>query len=354
MLGDLNRRFIRMQFGKKARIRVYRKIARFIANSMTLTQALETLYDHASEGGKKPTRTQAIVINEWLREVRNGKPFGRAIQGWVPESDRLVIEGGDAHGKLGIALENAIMISEASGRIRSAIIAGMAYPILIICALINFLWTFANDVIPAFEQTIPVTQWTGVAYQMAVMAEYIRNHLGHTIIAIIALLVLAFWSMPRWTGKLRVHFDRFPPWSLYRLVIGSGFLLSVAGMVKAGLPIPEILRKLQRDAAPWYLERLRATLRHVENGNNLGESLHMSGFDFPDRETVYDLRAYASLNKFDETLERLGVEWLEESVAKVNAQMAVFRNLSILLLGGVVGWLFMGIFTLQQMITSSM
>jgi type II secretory pathway component PulF len=67
-----------------------------------------------------------------------------------------------------------------------------------------------------------------------------------------------------------------------------------------------------------------------------------------------DLRAYASLNKFDETLEQLGKEWLEESVQKIEMQTAMLKNLSFFLLGLTFMWIYGGVFSLQQQITNSL
>src|SRR3546814_9476613 len=97
-------------------------------------------------------------------------------------------------------------------------------------------------------------------------------------------------------------------------------MLAVSGMVKAGVPIPSILRTLQRGATPWYQERIAHTLWHVNNGLNLGEALHRSGFGFPDVETVKDLRAYAALDGFDERSE----EHTSEPQSLMRISYAVF------------------------------
>lgn len=354
MLGSLERWFLRIQFGTKSRMRIYKKLIRFLSNNMSLAQALDVMHLHASEEGKKPKNVNAIVLDHWRRDIKNGKSFGRAIQGWVPESDRLVIEGGDGAGKLPIAIEKAILIGESSKKIKLTLAEGLGYPALLVCIAIGFLVMFGLEVVPAFEDILPRERWVGAGAQMAYMSDFVRYYLAWTLGALTILGGLSVWSLPRWTGKLRVKFDRLPPWSLYRLVLGSGFLLTISGMVKSGMAVPTILRTLQRDASPWYRERLSRTLDHVNNGFNLGDALHMTGFQFPDKDSVQDLRAYAGLNKFDETLERMGTEWLEDSVGLIKAQTAILRNLSFLLLGGTFMWIATGIFSLQQQIQGSL
>lgn len=354
MAGSLEKWFIRMQFGAKMRTRVYRKLNRFLGNSVSLAQALDIMYGHASEDGKKPKAVMAIVLDDIRRQVRNGKQFGRAIQDWVPASDRLVIEGGEIAGNLPVAIEKAIMISGSSKKIRNTLVSGLAYPVLLIFVAIGFMVMFGLQVIPSFEEILPREQWTGVGAQMAVMSDFVSTFLFPTLIALGVLIAVTVYTMPRWTGKWRNRFDRYPPWSLYRLIIGSGFMLTVSGMIKSGIPIPQILTMLQRGAGAWYAEKLSRTLYQVNNGFNLGEALHRTGFRFPDDETVQDLRAYANLNKFDETLEKLGTEWLEDSVQKIERQTGILRNISFVVLGGVFAWIATGIFSLQQQITNSL
>lgn len=354
MTSSLETWFIKLQFSSKMRTRVYRKLNRFLGNSVSLAQALDIMYSHASEDGRKPKAVQAIVIDEWRRQVRNGKSFGQAIQGWVPDSDRLVIEGGEMAGNLSVAIDKAILISGSSKKIKSTLVSGLAYPVVLFFVAIGFMVMFGTRVIPAFEEILPRDQWMGAGAQMAWMSDFVNTWLFPVLAFLAALVGLVTFSLPRWTGPLRTRLDRYPPWSLYRLIVGSGFMLTVSGMIKSGIPIPTILSMLQRGASKWYQEKLSRTLYHVNNGLNLGDALHRTGFRFPDPETVQDLRAYASLNKFDETLEKLGTEWLEESVQKIEQQTGILRNIAFVLLGLVFAWIATGIFSLQQQITSSL
>ena len=352
MANSLQRTWLKLHFGAAQRIRVYQKLNRFLSSSVSLRQALEIMYQHATEDGRKPKAPLGIILLEWLRLVKNGQTFGHAIQGWVPDGDRLVIEGGEAAGNLPQAIERAVMISESLRLIISTIVAGIAYPIMLFFAAVGFLIFFGTTVIPQFEEILPREQWTGIAGQMSVMSDFVRNGLLWVMIAMAALGLLIGASMTKWTGSMRARFDRYPPWSLYRLVIGAGFMLTVSGMIKAGIAVPKILTMLQRGASPWYVERLSKTLFQVKNGHNLGEALYRTGFNFPDKETVSDLRSYANLNKFDETLQRLGEEWLGDAIKRIKAQMSVLFMTCLLFFGCVFFWIAGGIFSLVNQVQS--
>jgi type II secretory pathway component PulF len=350
MAFSLQRFWLKLQFGAAQRIRVYQKLNRFLSSSVSLRQALEIMYQHASEDGRKPKNPTAVILLQWLRSVKNGQSFGQAIQGWVPDGDRLVIEGGEAAGNLPQSIERAVLISESLRLIVSTIISGIAYPVMLFLAAIGFLIFFGTTVIPQFEEILPREEWTGIAAQMSVMSDFVQYGMVWVLLALAALGILIAATMTKWTGPIRKKFDRYPPWSLYRLVIGAGFMLTVSGMIRAGIAVPKILTMLQRGASPWYVEKLSKTLYQVKNGHNLGEALYRTGFNFPDKDTVADLRAYANLNKFDETLQRLGEEWLGDAIKRIKAQMAVLFMTCLLFFGGVFFWIAGGIFSLVNQV----
>jgi type II secretory pathway component PulF len=354
MLANLELKFAKFQFTAKKRNRLYRKLNRFLNNGVPMTKALDVLWSHASDDGRKPKESQAVIIDHWRRQVAEGRKLGQAIKGWVPDSDRLVIEGGEAAGNLTVAIEKAMAINESASKIKSTVIKGLAYPVMLVGAAIALLVLIVRQVVPAFDAVLPKDQWEGLGAQMAFVANLVDNYLYLGLASLAGLATLIVWSMPRWTGSIRTRCDRFAPWSLYRLVLGSGFMLTVSGMIRAGIPLPTVLGMLSRDASPWYKQRISVTLRWVNEGFNLGEALHKTGYNFPDKESVMDLRAYAGLNKFDEALEKLGTEWLEESVEKIEVQTAVLRNVGFFALGGTFMWIYGGIFSLQQQITAAL
>ena len=344
---------IRAGFNSKSRIRVYRKLIRFLDNSIPLIKALDILYYHATNDGRKPHSIQGEILNHWRRSVRGGKSFGQAIQNWVPESDRMVIEGGERAGALAPAINQAIEINKSMTQIKVSILSGLTYPFVLLTALVGFVVLFGLRVIPEFELVLPRAKWTGTGAQMAFLSDFAINWLVFLLPLLAISIILTLYSLPRWKGRIRAKFDNVPPWSLYRLLVGTGFILTIAGMIKSGVPIPRILAILQRDANPYYRERLHHTAQNVKNGHNLGNALFLTGFNFPDSETIKDIRIYADLNRFNEALETLGREWLEDSKVKIHRQSAIFRNVAIVALGTVFMWIASGIFDLQQQIAAA-
>lgn len=347
-MASFDERFIRMQFGGKARLGVYRKLIQFLGTGVPITSALDSIYAFASEDGRKPKGATAVAVDTWRKQIKNGKSLGTAVTGWVPDNDRIVIEAGTSD--LPKALKSACLLQESQSKIRAALVAGLAYPIILVMVAFGFLILFGTNVIPQFESVLPKAEWEGLGWQMGLMSDMVQSYMIPFVVMLVAATCVVVWSFPRWTGPARVRIERMPPYSLYRLMAGSGFLLSMAALLRSGVKTTSALELLGRNSTPWYGERISRTLALVRNGNSLGDALHKSRMNFPDRETVSDLRAYSKLEGFEDILLRIGEENLDETVKKIKAQSAVMNLLGIILMGGVFIWIYLGLFSLVEQI----
>lgn len=353
MPSDLELSFAKMQLGSDARLRIYKKLAGLLSNGVSLQAALDVLYQQASKEGKRKSDPLAIAIDSWRQAYRNGRPFGQALDGWAPLGERMLVEAGETGSRLDDALYNVIKLAENSKAISGALIGGLSYPLILLLMVAGMLQLFGGQVIPTFAQIMPMEQWTGMAAGMRVMADIADRWLLPIGIGAITFAIVFAFSAPRWTGPIRVFFDKVPPWSIYRLVQGGGFLMSVASLVGIGVSVPEVLRKIRRNASPWMRERIDSALRHVNSGANLGDALHKGNYGFPDQQVVEDLRIYASLSSFDESLKSVADEWIETGVDKIKAQAKVLNTLAIILIAITIGTILGGLFSLQSLITQA-
>lgn len=346
-------RLAKLFFGKKARITTYRQLERLGSNGIPMRNALETLWDRASDDGRSPNALSAIIFSHWIRNYKDSGKLSDATLGWVPPSEHMMIEAGEVSGQLNTALANVVFVAQNTGRIRSAVISGLAYPVFLMFALAGVLWLFGVRVIPAFSQVLPPEKWTGLAAQMRWMSMFVQTW-GLPVVALIIMLVFAYIiSLPMWTGRLRVFLDRFPPWSLYRMWNGTGFLLSLSAMVTAGIPLPKALSRLRQFSGRWLAQRIEGALYYVNSGHNLGEALSRTGFGFPDKAIIADLKVYASLSGFEEAIKLIAREWIEEGVAKVQAQSRYLFIAMLVFLAGTIAWVATGFYELQQQVSNA-
>lgn len=354
MATNLERKFAKLLFTEGKRLSVYRRLASLVRNGTNVDDAVAYLYKRASNNGAKPGEPDAVVFSDWLNRIRNGKPFSEALGEWAPISERMIIAAGE---KSGLLVENLLSVCdvvESNKRMKRAVISSLFQPVMLCLASIGVLMMFGYKVIPMFAQISSPETWKGAAYSMYLASSFVKSiwlwvFLGSIVVGV----VLIIFSLTRLTGPVRVVLDKIPPWSTYRLWVGSGFILSLSAMIKSGEPIQRSMQDLRKTASPYLRERIDAGLAGLKMGQNLGIALEKAGHDFPDREVIEELVIYSNQSGFDAALEIIGRDWLEKGVKVVETQSAVMNGIAKGLMGAVVAWIVVGTFGLQDAISDS-
>ena len=342
-----------VQFSNKTRLKLYRKIASLMRNRFSLMDALDMLHDGASNGGKNPGEPLAIAIAAWGRALNNGKTFSDALRGWAPSRERLMLSVGDVSDLEG-ALLNLIKVTEGSTKMIRPIIGAIAYPSFLMMMAILIIYAIGVYMVPPMIDAAPTVVWRGMAKDLVDLSDWIKNNWAFAFASLPVLMMVIYFTIGIWTGKIRAFFDNLPPWSLYKVFVGISWLLALSALVKGGSPVSTALRALRRDASRYLKERIDKTLVFVNNGDNLGQALGKTGLDFPDHEIIGDLKIYSELDNFEEALEKLANDWLEESVYLIEQKASILNMVALLSVGGVIAWAVMGVFEMQDQITSSM
>ena len=342
-----------MAFSNKTRLKLYRKIASLMRNRFSLMDALDMLHDSASKGGKNPGEPLAIALASWGRALNNGKTFSDALKGWAPDRERLMLSVGDASDLEG-ALLNLIKVTEGTTKMIRPIIGAITYPTFLLMMAVLIIYAIGVYMVPPMIDAAPGVKWTGLARDLVNLSEWIKHNwlIAFSIVPVIMLVIYA--TIGIWTGPIRVLVDRMPPWSLYKVFVGISWLLALAALIKAGTPVSTAMTALKKDATRYLRERIDKTLVYVNNGDNLGRALDKTKFEFPDAEVVADLKIYSELDNFEEALNNLANEWLEESVYMIEQKAGILNMVALLAVGGVIAWAVMGTFEMQDQITSNM
>jgi len=350
--ANLNRYWAKLQLSDAVRLNLYRKIAKMLSNGLPLLKILEELWKRASDDGRKPNEPMAVVLDDCKRMVQNGRMLSEGLTWWVPKTEQMIIMAGEQSGRLESTLIAIIDVVQAGKKIKSVIIGGVLYPIAILMLVVAYLYIFGTRVIPQFTQMVDPTTWRGAAKSLYIMSILVQNWMPYVVVALLGAIAAILASMPRWRGNVRVFFDSFAPYSIYRLMAGSSFLMAFSALQFAGITVEKSLIRIADMADPWLRERIDGALLGVKSGLNCGEALKNAGYGFPSREVIDDLCIYAEYKGFAEALKILADEWMEEGVETISAQMRVLNGVAILTLAVIIGWLVIGFFGIQHEIAA--
>ncbi|MBP5485948.1 MAG: type II secretion system F family protein [Alphaproteobacteria bacterium] len=340
------------RFSTNKRIAIWRKLVSLLKNDFTLVNALNRLQMTESHGGAKPNEPFAICMREWEQNLERGLSFSEATRGWIPTEETLLLTSSNMSSLI-VALENVGRIVVANKRIGRAVFGAIAYPLLLLVLVFGIVIMVGIYLVPPLAEVAGDNiVWTGGAASLIWLSEWAGRYWDFIAFLFILMVVFTWLSLPVWSGRIRVLFDKLPPWNIYKIRVSVGWMMSLAAMVSSGVSIPDAMRIIADNANKYLRDILDKTLRHIANGDNLGNALQNTGMDFPSQELIGDLAVYSDMNDFDENLNHIANEYLEESVRKIESVSDALNTVGILLISGVIAWVVLGTFQMQDQITT--
>lgn len=351
----LNRAWARTQFSARQRVRIYTKLATLLEKGVPISKAVETITAIASRGNPDSTEPIVIVMREMKSTISQGKHISDVLAEWkVSSAEVMVIAAGETGGTLPHALRNAARIATTAGEMKSALIGALAYPAMLFFAAIGVIILYGVLVIPEFQRSVPGISWRGIAATVIGMSDFITSPYAIVLaVSAVAAIWLVVWTCPNYDGYPRRFMDKLPPWSLYRLSVGSAWLIGLGALVEAGMRLENALTTMSSYSNPWLQNRISETLAGLRSGKNLGEALAHGGHDFPDREIAEDLTVYSSLGGVDKALITLADEWIKRGAETVRNSAGILNVIAILSMAVIVAWLIGGMFDMQQQIQTA-
>ena len=234
----------RLAFSTKVRSRIWKQLAKLLQNRMHLHEALRLLKFQAEER-KSPL---ANVYTHILHKLGRGRTLGAALDGLASREETLLISSAQDSSRLAGGLLLASKVLDAKSSIRKSLIGALAYPLMLLLLIVIMMLIVAERVMPQLAMLSDPETWQGAAYALYLQSSFISSWRGTALgIAILILICVVFFSFANWTGSRRRIADRFVPWSIYRLTIGTLWLYAVATRMRAGHQISNILKSMAGD-----------------------------------------------------------------------------------------------------------
>jgi len=343
---------LRCRMDAKGRIRIYRKLMSLLRNRFSLMDALDRMYDILSDGGKDKGKPLAVAVMAWSRALSNGETFSNSVKGWAPDRECLMLSTGDVS-DLDESLENLILVTEGSSKMTGPLINAVAYPAVLSILAVLIIWGVGAYLVPPMASAAPGIRWTGVSRDLINLSDWVQENWLAAFLFLPIVFSVIYVTLPYWKGHSRAFFDRYPPWSLYRIYTGVSWLLTFSALVKAGTPVSRALRALRANSSPYLLQRIDSALVYINNGDNIGDALLKTRYGFPDPEIIGDLRIYSELDNFQEALNKMALDWLEQSIFQIEQRAAILNTVAVLAVIAVIGWVVYGTFDMQNQIAKA-
>jgi len=324
----LNERYMAMQFGTGARLRFYEQLSRLLGSQVTLDKALTEMYRVHSRDGTKLTKPIVVVLGKLIKSHNEGLTLADGLSDYISVQERALIAAGEQSGKLKECLDDTTMLVTKQRAMRSAVIGGMMYPIALFAVMGYLLHIVATKLAPNLARLVKPDQATGSVKALLVLGSTVQHYGTWISLGIIFIVALSIYSLPRFTGRLRLMLEGAPPWSIYKAVLGSTFLLNLSVLIGSGMQLRVAIRMLGEHASPWLKERIDSAYYGTRQ-ESLGVALDRSGYVFPGQDAIDHISIIGGLDGFDDALSSFGRDWMDQSVHRVESATRVIFYVGI-------------------------
>jgi len=314
-----------------------RQLATLVRSGMPLEEALGALGEQV-----KGRRLQSVVAGV-RSQITEGASLTEALgqfPGTFPELYRVMVEAGEASGRLEEVLDRLADYTEQRQAMRQKLGVAMIYPILVtlvaLAVVIALLTYVVPEVVRVFESTgqdLPL-----LTRGLIATSDFLRANGLALGAGVAALGVLFGYALRR--PRIRYRWDRMLlnlPFigTLARTVNAARVARTLAILTESGVPLLEALRIGGRVVKNRPLRQaVEEAAVAVREGGRLHTALNQSGY-FPPL-MVHMLSAGEESGELEKMLERAATNQERELESTVSAATSLMEPILILVMGGIV------------------
>jgi type II secretory pathway component PulF len=221
---------------------------------------------------------------------------------------------------------------------------------VLLCALFGLIFFFSVAIIPKMAEVMDPELWPDPAKRLNDMATFVREDWYWVIAAVVVLSVLISYSLSRLVGRVRDVLDYFPPYSFYKAFHGANLLISLAALMRSGIPFVSALEDMKRLSSPYICRHLEKMTKKMAEGAQLGEALDTGLLSTDMMVSVYMMSHNAN---FQAAIYEIGRQAVTRSIDKISAISGMLNGLALLGVTGYVGWVYYAFFTLSNALGQS-
>ncbi|AKS22857.1 MAG: putative type IV pilus biosynthesis protein [Leptospirillum sp. Group II 'C75'] len=339
----------RLSFGTDVRRKFYSDLASILRTDSSMSPVqIRTAID---EFRRLPSAPRT-ALREISAGLGRGLDFSQSIRNLAPESEVMILAAAEETGDPRVLVRLLKVLAknmEEVRKIRKAFIAAIQYPALLLVntgALVVYL---SDSVVPKLFASFGTSEEKlfGGARLSFEAFRFIAGFWPLIMLLPGGILFLVFASL-RAEFPGRKILDRLPPWSIYRMMVGTEFLTGLSAMLAAGIPVIRAFDQIRRRAPPYLRARIDPVMRIYKRTGKLGDAMERAGTGFPSKEVIVRLSIREKYGDLGVALEEFANDWKEEGLPAIENQSRILHYGSMLLVGGSIGFLMLGVWEIVQ------
>lgn len=340
--------YVKFVFNARNREKFYEKIYRLSHDDVGLgyNEILRELYEQEVVNNKKTA--MGLVYERIIERLTIGSNISNSLSGFIPEVDKLMIasfEDGDISEGFKTLVDYNIKTKAMNG----ALMKALAYPTGLISFVIGIIWYFSTSLIPTLTMNIPAGAELSTSSEwMIALSSGFWIWFPSLIAFVIFMTILLKWALPNYKGRYRVALERFPPFNIYKIVNGCGFLNSLSALGKSGFQQLDALEAIAELSNPYLYQRIYLIMEKIKEGKNIGTALVEINLQFPDKEMLKDISVVSKYGALEDALDKMVTDMTEEGLRKINTQSNALKQIATFIVALTIAFLFTGIYSISQ------
>lgn len=322
-----------------------RQLASLIKANIPLVEALNALVDQTENEKLK------VTLSQVRQDVNEGSSLAKAVGTHSNIFDNIfvnMIEAGESSGTLGLVLLKLADLKEAQMRLRSKVIGGMTYPVLMLVVSMSLMIGIFTFVIPkltkifqSMNKPIPALTRFLMGVSDATVNYWYLFAAGFFLISFLFRRAISSETgRPRWDAfKLRLPIIG----PLVRMIAVTRFSSTMSTLLSTGVPIltsMAIARNLV-DNIP-IARAISDARENITEGQSIAEPLRRSG-EFPPM-MIHMISIGEKTGELPDMLKNVSETYEEQVNDKIDAMTTLLEPIMIVGMGGAVGFIVMSVF----------
>ncbi len=322
-----------------------RQIASLVKANVPLVEAIAAVVDQTEKPALK------WILAQVKQDVNEGLTLAKATAKHPKAFDTIfinMIEAGESSGTLGVVLIKLADLKEAQLRLRSKVIGGMTYPVLMLIVATGLMVGIFTFVMPklagVFESMKkpmpPTTVFLMWVSDMLVSYWYAIGAAAFTAWSLFFKYIRSSTGKPKWdTFKLKMPIFG----ELVQLIAVTRFSSTLSTLLSSGVPILNAMTIAKNlvDNIP-IANAIQQARENITEGQSIAEPLKRSGM-FPSM-MLHMIAIGEKTGELPDMLQNVASNYEEQVNTKIDSMTTLLEPIMIIGMGGMVGFIVLSVF----------
>lgn len=266
---------LRLLFTSSKRMAFYEQLSALLKNGISRADALSLMRSTYAE---HKTFLQSFwlelqILDDMIYRIYCGlgsESLAELLDGLVPQSDLTILS---VDSKKGVALDQVISIITKFGKLKSEISKMFVTPVILVSLIVVGVYAANSYIFPILINIKPVNQFPKMTKALYSFCQFFGNNAGSLAMMVTIIFIAITASLSTLTSPVRRYLDKIPPFSIYKRIQATSFLISLSMLLQAELDFDSAIAKILKSTSKYLRSYLMNISDNISFGLGPGESI---------------------------------------------------------------------------------